>query len=114
MGKAGFVEAGLEIYVQRKQWQKVFETARGQGPAISGRYAVVYARELLEDGKVAHALQALAEHGVDSDSRNAELFRDLVKSAMSLTAQEESEFGADALRNCREMMFQVLAQTINS
>jgi intraflagellar transport protein 172 len=52
--------AGLEVYVRRGEWERVFEAAQRQGPAVYAEYTLRYAAVLSNDqGNPAQALQAL-------------------------------------------------------
>lgn len=113
--REGKVVEGLDVMVQRNQWKKVFKTISEKGdPVVSGKYAAIYAKKLMEQEQgpdVRQALAYLAKFGIDSRQPGYfMLYSDIASRAFSLTEKEEEEFGKEVMLNCREMLYKLTAE----
>lgn len=113
--REGKVVEGLDVMVQRNQWEKVFKTVAEKGnPAVSGKYAAKYAQKLMqqEDGPdVRQAVNYLAKFGVASNQpAYFMLYTDIASQCFSLTEKEEAEFGKEVMLDCREMLYKLTAE----
>lgn len=113
--REGKVVEGLDVMVQRNQWDKVFTTiSEKNDPVVGGKYAAIYAKKLMEkeDGPdVRKALSYLAKYGIDSRQPGYfMLYTDIASQALSLTEKEDAEFGKEALLNCREMLYKLTSE----
>jgi len=114
--REGKVIEGLDVMVQRNQWTKVFSTIeQSKDPVVSGKYAALYAKTLMEneDGPdVIKALRYLAKYGIDSRQPGYfMLYTDIASQAFSLTEKEERDgVGKQALLDCREMLYKLVAE----
>lgn len=107
---AGHKTAGLDIMAKRGEWTKLFEKAGKEGPAVMGKYGVMYAQKLLEDKKVCEAVHALAQYGITANEKHAEFYSDITKAALALNQEKERADNGKTEEELRLFLFKLCAR----
>ncbi|KAK2546718.1 Intraflagellar transport protein 172-like protein [Acropora cervicornis] len=61
------VIAGLDMMVQRGQWEKAIETAEQQGYEVLSKYVALYAANLIKDNNILKALDLFCRYGAPAN-----------------------------------------------
>jgi len=61
------VIAGLDMMVQRGQWEKAIETAEQQGYEVLSKYVALYAANLIKDNNTLKALDLFCRYGAPAN-----------------------------------------------
>lgn len=121
-------KAGVDMYVERRQWDKVFETLLEEHltkkvivpkPPILASYSLKKAHWLVdhednkENPKVLEAITCLKMYGVEAKSEHLDLYRKLASHALSLTQQEMTTIGGKTLLEARDFMYALCAEMVH-
>ena len=114
----GHTNAALDVLAERKDWDRLWEmAARARcSPAMAAKYVTLQVNALLEDavgpghGKaLEEAVHALHAHGAPSPQAGAALYAKLVKTLLSSSKKQESEFEyAATVTMLRDVMYKVM------
>ncbi|KAF5830572.1 intraflagellar protein IFT172 [Dunaliella salina] len=104
----GLAQQGLDIFVQRDEWDKVHEAAGKQGPEVAAAYAARHAERLLKKGEYSAAATVCAEHGVGTNPQYFELYRSIAAAILSCNKDERSPEGEQALKKMLFMLVTAL------
>ncbi|KAI9351150.1 hypothetical protein DFJ73DRAFT_789886 [Zopfochytrium polystomum] len=92
------VAAGLDLLMQRGEWEKCLETASGHGQEVLNKYLSMHAVSLIRDSNFDMAAQVIAKYGVFHSSNNYDIYLRLAReiihngSPAGLTALREVLF----------------------
>jgi intraflagellar transport protein 172 len=118
-------KAGVDMFVDRRQWDKVFEVLLEEHltkkvivpkPPILASYALKNAHYFVdhEDNKdtpkVLEAIAVLKTYGTESKSEHFDLYRLLSTHALSLPRQELAKLGTRPLVDARDFVYSLLAE----
>eukprot|EP00750_Incisomonas_marina_P001956 INCI11849.1.p1 GENE.INCI11849.1~~INCI11849.1.p1 ORF type:complete len:1765 (-),score=415.02 INCI11849.1:104-5398(-) len=118
-------KAGVDMYVERRQWSKVFETLLEEHltkkvivpkPPILANYSLKHAHYLVDhednaqDPKILEAITVLKTYGTEPKSEHFDLYRKLASHALSITRSESKEMGLKPLAEARDFLYSVLAE----
>jgi intraflagellar transport protein 172 len=118
-------KAGVDMYAERRQWDKVFEVLLEEHltkkvivpkPPILASYALQNAHWLVdhednkENPKTFEAITVLKKYGTEPKNEHLELYRKLVSHALSITKAESANFGITPLMETRDFLFSILAE----
>ncbi|XP_043216719.1 intraflagellar transport protein 172 homolog isoform X2 [Amphibalanus amphitrite] len=66
---------GLDMFVQKGQWQKCIETAKQHGPQVLHKYLALYAAHLIKENMPVDALKLYVKHGAPAQSQNYNIYK---------------------------------------
>uniref|UniRef100_A0A7S3QV19 Intraflagellar transport protein 172 homolog n=1 Tax=Dunaliella tertiolecta TaxID=3047 RepID=A0A7S3QV19_DUNTE len=104
----GLAQQGLDIFVQRDEWDKVHEAAARQGPEVAAAYAARHAERLFKKGEYGAAAAICAEHGVGTNPQYFEMYRSIAAAILSCSKDERSAEGEQALKKMLFMLVTAL------
>ena len=87
----GDFETGLEIYIQRGQWDECLELAQKQGSEVLNKYLLMYTKMLIREGQYKEGADAFVKYGCQPVKVNFPLYRTL--SLEILATSKEDELG---------------------
>jgi len=94
----GHKSSAMQVLVQRKDWHKLWETARRENvhPAACAKYAGLQAASVLHDGGPSKlAVDALTAHGAPPPAAHMQLYKALVGAVLGEDSQVEKNQGAE-------------------
>ncbi|XP_048583111.1 intraflagellar transport protein 172 homolog [Nematostella vectensis] len=101
------VIAGLDMMVQRGQWEKAIETAEQQGYEVLSKYVALYAANAIKDGDSLKALELFARYGAPANQQNFNIYKRIVNDVVSTPGLG----GPDSYRtwaDLRDVLYDVL------
>ena len=124
LAQMGDFDAAISVYLEKGDWEKVFETVESKCPQLGGKYAVNFAKAILKDkdiGGVEHpyidkALSELARYGLPKGNKPFSLICRLSQELLSRDKVgiegDDPEKGVEeytsSLRCLREIIFDVV------
>ena len=118
-------KAGVDMYAERRQWDKVFETLLEEHltkkvivpkPPILASYSLRNAHWLVdhednsEAPRIFDAVTVLKTYGTEPKSEHFDLYRKLTSHALSITREESAAMGLKPLAEARDFLYSVVAE----
>ncbi|KAJ3338128.1 hypothetical protein HDU91_001310, partial [Kappamyces sp. JEL0680] len=101
------VDAGLEMYAQKGEWEKCLETAAaGKNVEVLGKYLASYTTLLVTQGKYQVAARAIAKYGSPAIPANFDLYQRIAQLVL-----KDPESTAEDFSNLREMVYKLVHGT---
>eukprot|EP00051_Salpingoeca_urceolata_P019102 m.274557 g.274557 ORF g.274557 m.274557 type:complete len:1824 (+) comp19348_c0_seq8:278-5749(+) len=97
------VTAGLDLFVQRGEWDQCMAAAEKQGGQVVSKYAALYAADMVKQGQPIEALGVFTKFGAPPSPQNFNIYRRVARDLMSSDRNQEYSTWADL----REMMHTV-------
>lgn len=101
------VIAGLDMMVQRGQWDKAIETAEQQGYEVLSKYVALYAANLIKDGNTLKALDLFCRYGAPANPQNFNIYKRIITDVISMSGLRS----ADSYRtwaDLRDVLFEIV------
>ncbi|CAH1772611.1 unnamed protein product [Owenia fusiformis] len=98
------VVAGLDIYVEKGEWEKCIEIAEQQSSKVLDKYVALYSTHLIKENKVIKAMDLFVKHGAPAHPQNFNIYKRIVHDILNmrnLNVAESYRTWADL----REMLF---------
>ncbi|XP_027053913.1 intraflagellar transport protein 172 homolog [Pocillopora damicornis] len=101
------VIAGLDMMIQRGQWDKAIETAEQQGYEVLSKYVALYAANVIKDGNTLKALDLFCKYGAPANPQNFNIYKRIVMDVISMPGLRS----ADSYRtwaDLRDVLFEIV------
>eukprot|EP00048_Salpingoeca_helianthica_P023440 m.24360 g.24360 ORF g.24360 m.24360 type:complete len:1745 (-) comp8673_c1_seq1:35-5269(-) len=98
------VQAGLNLFAERGEWDQCLAAAEKQGGAVLAKYSALYAAHFLHQGNPIGALGVLRKHGAPPLPQNFNLYRKVVADMLTQAAVPYDTWAA-----LRDLLFDLLA-----
>ena len=95
------VEAGLDMYAKRGEWDLCLEKAAQTSAATLEKYVALYAAQLVKENRPVDAVQLFGKHGAPANESNVNIYRYIVHGLVS--SREKTEYKSWA--QARDMYF---------
>ncbi|KAM7445695.1 hypothetical protein ABFA07_005947 [Porites harrisoni] len=101
------VIAGLDMMVQRGQWDKAIETAEQQGYEVLSKYVALYAANLIKENNTLKALDLFCRYGAPANPQNFNIYKRIITDVISMPGL----WSADSYRtwaDLRDVLFEIV------
>ncbi|KAJ3273642.1 hypothetical protein HDV01_004251 [Terramyces sp. JEL0728] len=101
------VNAGLEVFAQRGEWEKCLETAAaGMNIEVLGKYLASYCTLLVTQGNFHTAVSVINQYGAPPSQNNLELYK-----RISVAVLKDRNATSENIASLRNMLFQLIHGT---
>lgn len=101
------VDSALEIYAQKKEWQKALEVASRRPPNVYARFAVPFAEEQLADGNVVNVIEVFSRYGGPAVPSQYGLFQRILSDLLSRPYGSDPD--VEVFRQARDMLYKTVS-----
>jgi len=101
------VIAGLDMMVQRGQWEKAIETAEQQGYEVLSKYVALYAANLIKDTNTLKALDLFCRYGAPANPQNFNIYKRIISDVISMPGLRSAE-SYRTWADLRDVLFEVV------
>ncbi|KAJ3205663.1 hypothetical protein HDU82_005043 [Entophlyctis luteolus] len=98
--------AGLDLFVQRGEWEKCLEKASAVSQDMLNKYLILYAVSLIKEEKYEHAAQTIVKYGVSESSTSLDVYLRLTREILHSGTQA----GISAIR---ELLYKLVSASPN-
>ncbi|XP_015754892.1 PREDICTED: intraflagellar transport protein 172 homolog [Acropora digitifera] len=101
------VIAGLDMMVQRGQWEKAMETAEQQGYEVLSKYVALYAANLIKDNNTLKALDLFCRYGAPASPQNFNIYKRIISDVISMAGLSSAE-SYRTWADLRDVLFEIV------
>lgn len=101
------VIAGLDMMVQRGQWEKAIETAEQQGYQVLSKYVALYAANLIKDNNTLKALDLFCRYGAPANPQNFNIYKRIISDVISMAGLSSAE-SYHTWADLRDVLFEIV------
>ncbi|XP_067032279.1 intraflagellar transport protein 172 homolog isoform X2 [Acropora muricata] len=101
------VIAGLDMMVQRGQWEKAIETAEQQGYEVLSKYVALYAANLIKDNNTLKALDLFCRYGAPANPQNFNIYKRIISDVISMAGLSSAE-SYRTWADLRDVLFEIV------
>eukprot|EP01137_Pigoraptor_chileana_P037243 Opistho-2@34026 len=102
------VIAGLDMFVQRGEWNKCIEKAQSQGAEVLGKYVALYAAHLIKEKNVETAISLFNKHGAPPNAQNFNIYKRLAAEVLSKCGFKGEGYGFGVLRELKAILHRLV------